>query len=483
MNSLRPLITISILAVVGAWLYVKINEGPTRPAHSDAEAFQGQTVEGVPPLSATTAAQTADAGEAPKWPASAANTPPVTVAQPAPTTLQPAPGPVGGPGLPDMPAIPALPNVSAPPQSPPANAANAVPVTLPANIPQARYPDAVDSVGSTPNTISPQSPALGGEPVTAPLTTPSTSEHENSVATNNAMAAVGLTPQPPATSSTPPIDTNASPAMQTALGADRYGVATSGATDRPLTQSAPPVEPTFAGAWPDVQTALDRGDLARAHQLLSKWYNDDSLTPAEAEKVESLLGQLAGSVVYSTEHQLEPAYTVRPGQNLESIAKDYNVPWQLLAKINGVASVDAVQPGQKLKVLRGPFSAVVDLRRNRLTLMLDGRYAGKFPIAVPTTSSVIDGQWQVEQKLVTAPTNVTQTSYAPTPAAVDRAIVLRGEDATTGKPTPTGPTLTIASAVAATGPEGKLPTIRISPQDAEELSDILSVGSRVTIRK
>ena len=31
MSSIRPLITITILAVVGAYLYVKINEGPARP--------------------------------------------------------------------------------------------------------------------------------------------------------------------------------------------------------------------------------------------------------------------------------------------------------------------------------------------------------------------------------------------------------------------------------------------------------------------
>jgi LysM domain len=396
-----------------------------------------------------------------------------------------------------MPAIPALPNVSTPSQSaPPATAANALPVTLPANIPQARYPDATDAAAITPNVISsapaqgtqsnatgPDAANVGSVPVAPPLSTPPTTDHENSIATNNAMAAVGLTPRPSSTNIPPLAEANATPPMQTAPGANRYGLGATGVADQPLTDSAPPVEPTFAGAWPNIQAALERGDLAAAHQLLSKWYNDDSLTPAEAEKVESLLGQLAGSVVYSTEHELEPAYTVRPGQTLESIAKDYNVPWQLLAKINGVPAVDAVQPGQKLKVMRGPFSAVVDLRRNQLTLMLDGRYAGKFPITVPTGSTVTDGQWLVDQKLITAPTSVTQTSYAPTPAAVERAIVLRGADPTTGKPAPTGPTLTIASAVLATGPEGKSPAIRISTQDAEELSDILSVGSRVTIRR
>ncbi len=57
--------------------------------------------------------------------------------------------------------------------------------------------------------------------------------------------------------------------------------------------------------------------------------------PTDTQKVETLLSQLAGTVVYSTEHQLEPARVVKPGETLETIAKEYNVPWQLLAKING----------------------------------------------------------------------------------------------------------------------------------------------------
>ena len=41
-------------------------------------------------------------------------------------------------------------------------------------------------------------------------------------------------------------------------------------------------------------------------------------------------------MIYSTEHQLEPARVVKPGETLDTIAKEYNVPSQLLAKINGI---------------------------------------------------------------------------------------------------------------------------------------------------
>jgi LysM repeat protein len=187
-----------------------------------------------------------------------------------------------------------------------------------------------------------------------------------------------------------------------------------------------------------------------------------------------LLGQLAGSVIYSTEHQLEAARVVKQGETLETIAKEYNVPWQLLAKINSVPAPDQVRPGQELKVVRGPFSAVVDLRRSEMTLEVDGRFAGTFPVTIPPGASVAEGPWLVEQKLGGPQTAATPISYGAA-ASADRTIVLRSAASN-------GSTLMIASHPAAgPGPGGA--SIGVGPQDAEDLSDILSIGSRVTVRR
>jgi LysM repeat protein len=218
--------------------------------------------------------------------------------------------------------------------------------------------------------------------------------------------------------------------------------------------------------------------LKLAHQLLSKWHGNESLSPTDTDKVETLLSQLAGTVIYSTEHQLEPARVVMPGETLDSIAKEYNVPSQLLAKINGIQSPDQLKPGQQLKVVRGPFSAVVDLSRNELTLMVDDRYAGKFHVTVPQGIALTDGQWLVDQKLPGSVSTPTSSAYAATPASADRSIILRSATATAGAPA----TLVIAGG-SPIGFAANPPALRVSPQDAEELSDILSVGSRVVVRK
>jgi LysM repeat protein len=219
--------------------------------------------------------------------------------------------------------------------------------------------------------------------------------------------------------------------------------------------------------------------LKQAHQLLSKWHGDEALTAAESEKVESLLSQLAGTVIYSTEHQLEPARVVKPGETLDAISKEFNVPLQLLVKINSIQSPNQLQPGQQLKVVRGPFAAVIDLRRSELTLTVDDRYAGKFRVTIPPGTIVTEGQWLVDQKLAGSTTTISPSAYATTPIAADRTIVLRNAVATAPSPS----TLIIGSGQTPAGLAATPPSLRVSPQDAEELSDILSVGSRVVVRK
>jgi LysM repeat protein len=238
----------------------------------------------------------------------------------------------------------------------------------------------------------------------------------------------------------------------------------------------------FSAEWPVIQAALAQQELGKAHQMLTRWYGSSSLSPAEAEQVQTLLNQLAGTVVYSNQSCLEPPYVVRTGDTLESIAKQYNVPWQLLAKINGIPGSNLVQPGQQLKVIRGPFSATVDLGKSQMTLLIAGRYAGRFPITAEPNASACEGQWIVEQKLSapsTSAAGAASSVYAmASPAPVDHVLVLLkgsspgGEiSITSGPSSPSAPT--------AAAP----PAFHLAPGDADEVADILSVGSQLTIKK
>jgi LysM repeat protein len=430
MNSIRPLVTITILVVVGAFLYVKINEGPVAPPVPGAnDLSQNQVPDDVPPLSPTTTLPAADVATAPLWPANATTAAPatsgVTIANAVPGTNANAPPlanvttsagevatgtPTAVPVIPELPAVPVTTDAAR------VSAANSVPITnaLPTNIPVAQYPNQAAGTDTSSNID-----VVAGQPLTS--ATPSALLPAN---TPGSVYDV-MAPQanvPPAALANPQVAGSAVGQNVVPASSDANPLASSNSalqTPNPLRETTPQQDiaeghltnadavtgsalaagapaASFAASWPTIQTALERGDLAEAHKLLSPWLDEPSLNPSDAEKVNILLSQLAGTVIYSTEHRLQPARVVKAGESLETIAQEYNVPWQLLAKINGIPTANQVRPGQELKVVTGPFSAVVDLGSSQLTLLVDGRYAGKFSITVPIGSTVSEGEWLVD---------------------------------------------------------------------------------------
>src|SRR3954469_21466908 len=113
MSTIRPLFTITVLVVVGAYLYVKINEGPKHPS-SDAHAG---TQDGVPPLAAAAGGATlAQDSAAPAWPPADAKSAPTATpglngaaaAAPAVPAAASNEDATKG-GVPEVPPIPELP--------------------------------------------------------------------------------------------------------------------------------------------------------------------------------------------------------------------------------------------------------------------------------------------------------------------------------------------------------------------------------------
>lgn len=510
MGSIRSLATIVILGAVAIFLFMKINEAPM-PGSSQ----QVEMAPGVPPLTGlgTPSAppgsyDVAPSGEAPAW------SPPPAAPQAMPGTTPGTAAPSSTTELPPIPAIPEMPDLpdlpAAPDAAPSATPAPSSSAAMPANVPTARYADTpstpegisgrVPSLGTaTPNLMSSQTPPAT-QPPAAPGTPGSAEAPPSGVPNDGGLVAVdaasmpgaAVPPTPVAPAATPPAVPAAPPVAAQPLAEDnRYGESAP-ASATPMNATEKVGVSSFAEGWPVIQAALERGELARAHLLLSQWYEDPSLTPAESQQVDTLLSQLAGTVVYSTQHELEPAYVVQPGETLESIAQKYNVPWQLLAKINGIPAPNQVQPGQPLKVVRGPFSAVVELGRQQLTLMLDGRYAGKFPISVAPGASLPEGEWVVADKPVT-PVPAT-VPYGTPPASMAAATTSRDLLLKNAANPALGVPLVIGShpsaqpdyqqvgaGGAASG--GTMPYLKVAPTDANELADILSVGSRVEIRR
>jgi LysM repeat protein len=241
----------------------------------------------------------------------------------------------------------------------------------------------------------------------------------------------------------------------------------------------------FAELMEGVRKYLDEGKLTEAQLALSILYANPRLPAEQAKQITELLDQLAGTVIYSRRSYLEPPYAVQPGDTIERIAQKYKLPWQLLARINGLMPPGAPnsdetvkdQPlpvGKELKVVQGPFDAIVSLERRQLTLMVQNRYAGRFPIGIGRDQPKLDGQYTVGQKQLNptyyGPDGITIAPNDPKNPLGGAWIGLTDRIGIHGTADPHS-----------VGRDDNRGTICVGDRDLQDLYGILSVGSRVTI--
>jgi lipoprotein-anchoring transpeptidase ErfK/SrfK len=220
----------------------------------------------------------------------------------------------------------------------------------------------------------------------------------------------------------------------------------------------------------DRQYSEDR--LREALATLSYFYGTPDLTGEQRSELLGRLDALAAQVIYSRRHLLETAHRIAPNQTLMQVADEYQIPWQLLANINGVRDPVAIVPGTELKVVRGPFRAEVDTKSNEMTLFLGDLYAGRFIISVNNEPRPVAGTYTVQDK------QSSRTFYDKTGAAIPAGsadnpygnvwIDLGGQTCIHGSPSMKAP--------ASRG------CISLSSDTADDLYSILSLGSSVLIR-
>jgi hypothetical protein len=287
----------------------------------------------------------------------------------------------------------------------------------------------------------------------------------------------------PAQSAPPPVAESAAPRSgDDPLRPDRYaalptgplppGLFTGTASEAPPVVTPHPSLPlapsaAFTSAWADAHDKLAAGRYAEALAALSIWHDDPALGLEESQRLEDLLGQLAGTVIYSQRDLLLPPHVVAPGDTLPAIADALAVPWPLLAKINGIDDPLRLHPGEHLKLVRGPFDATVSVSRRRLTLHVGGNYAGRFSVVVGRQFlDRVGGSFTVTEVRREAATDLATTAPRPRGILLDGGLLIE----------PADDPAALSDRVAGT-------SLVTSERDFAELVDILGPGSRVLVRQ
>jgi LysM repeat protein len=221
----------------------------------------------------------------------------------------------------------------------------------------------------------------------------------------------------------------------------------------PAQQTAPMIRETV-GRFIKAQTVLiESGEAAKirnAFVQLSRLYEHQELNEAEKAYMLPLLDRLALNVIYSRNaHILEPAYIIRLGDSVDSIAQTFDLSPALLMKINGLTGARPLEPGTELKVVVGHFDAKISAGHRELTLILGGLYAGRFPVALGERIEHLRGEFYVSSKT---------DAWNEKSLTLNNGVVFYGTD----RPQPGDPLAT---------------TVRFTQQDAKELLDILTEHS------
>jgi LysM repeat protein len=117
--------------------------------------------------------------------------------------------------------------------------------------------------------------------------------------------------------------------------------------------------------------------------------------------VKERLSELADKWLFSRtifpEDRLCGAYEVEPGDLLTTIGKQFKVPYEILLEINNISRPEALQAGQTIKVINGPFHARIYRSSFTMDLYLQNSFVRSFPVGLgkPAMETPV-GLWAVK---------------------------------------------------------------------------------------
>ena len=171
----------------------------------------------------------------------------------------------------------------------------------------------------------------------------------------------------------------------------------------PSTPARPPAPP--AGFLAIAVAKRDAGDLLAARDLVNEAVRSRSLNAAELADARAFLGDINQQVFFSSRFFPDDphcaVHVVQPGESLERIGKQYDIPWELIQRINNIADPRRVRSGQKLKVPLGPLHAVVNKSEFTLDVWIGKPYANgsmflrSYRVGLGEDNSTPAGQWLV----------------------------------------------------------------------------------------
>lgn len=150
------------------------------------------------------------------------------------------------------------------------------------------------------------------------------------------------------------------------------------------------------------QEDIRAGKIIAARDKLNHVLLSVPLTFNQQQAVKALLANLSAKWLFSrnpyTGDTLTSTYKVQPGDLLSQIAKQYKVPYEILMTINNIKRPENLRAGETIKVINGPFHAIIYRSTFTLDLYLGNKtYIRSYKVGLGEQGlDTPTGKWRVK---------------------------------------------------------------------------------------
>ena len=209
----------------------------------------------------------------------------------------------------------------------------------------------------------------------------------------------------PATATTPAATAPAAPVVSSTAAAPAASTVSAPAA---IVSTAPPVvsaagdaktSPQAAALIAEANASLAQNKVIKARDTFAQALNLP-LSAADMATVKASMARLADIWLLSPtvlpDDTLCSSYTVKSGDKFINIGKNHKTDSEILQKINNISNAKSLRAGQNIKVVNGPFRAVVSRSSYTLDLYLQNTFVKSFKVGLGKAGrDTPTGLWEV----------------------------------------------------------------------------------------
>ncbi len=178
----------------------------------------------------------------------------------------------------------------------------------------------------------------------------------------------------------------------------------------PTRAQQPPASDRGRRLLAEAETLLAEGKLLESREILFTLL-DESRDRNAREKAGKHLGEIHIELVFNPHPMPEKEeYTVSSGDSLDRLARRFGTTVELLQKSNRITghipgcegvmcNGCLIRIGQKLRILKGEFSILVDIETNTLTVYLNDRFFKRYPVGTGAYDKTPTGSAKVTDRI------------------------------------------------------------------------------------